>query len=132
MKTVMTLLSLTFALHAAADLPAQTVPQTEYVCDVHLFVQDLPGGMGEATFVAPLSGGSHGGDDRTFDFGAHQVQVTVDGKWRNLSWYLNGKLVTAVVSASGDVIAGHQAIILYNPENPDDQLHLSCGPQAKK
>lgn len=128
----MTLLGLAFAFHASAHLPAQALPQTDYVCDVRLFVQNLPGGMGEGTFVAPLSGGSHGGDERTFDFGDHQVQVTVDGKWRNLSWYFQGKLVSAVVSATGDVIAGHQAIIVYNPENPDDQLHLSCGPQAKK
>ena len=132
MKAVLTLLSLTFAFSAYAGRPAPVVQQTEYACDVRVFAADLPNGMAEDSFVAPMQGGSHGGDARVLNFGDHQVEALVDGKWRNLTWYFKEKLVTAMVSAGGDVVAGHHAIITYNPANPDEQLHLSCGPQAKK
>lgn len=132
MKAVLTLLGLTFAFNAYASKPTLPTQQIEYACDVRLFANDLPGGMAEDSFVAPLQGGNHGGEPRVFNFGEHQVHVLVDGKWRNLTWFYKEKLVTAMVSAGENVVSGHQAIITYNPANTDEELHLSCGVQTKK
>ena len=102
----------------------------DYECTARLFAKDLPNGLSEVTFAAPIDGGSHGGEEKSFTFGEHQISILVDGKWRNLTWYFQGALVAGVVSAGGDVIAGHHAVILYNPKDPDEELALSCGPKS--
>lgn len=125
---VLTLVLLNFAAHAE-QVKQQSKVLTGYTCDVRVFAKDLPTGMSEDKFERPLQGGTHGGQAAHFEFGDHTVEVLVDSKWRNVSWWYKGKLVAASVSAKSDVVTGYDTFIVYNPNDTDEEVDVACSPK---
>lgn len=132
MKALIALmLVFTAAVTKAGEIPVQQKPVlTGYECTIRLFAKDLPNnGFQEVTFPRPLQGGAHGGQPNSYTFGKHTVEALIDSKWRNLTWWIDGKLVAATVSAKSEVVAGYDTVILYNPANTDEEVSVACSPK---
>ena len=129
MKALLFGLILSATAHADEMTTVQTKTLTGYDCAVRVFAKDLPSGMQEATFERPLQGGTHGGEAAHFEFGRHVVEVLVDSKWRNVTWWIGGKLTAATVSAKSDIVTGYDTVILYNPANTDEEVDVACSPK---
>lgn len=98
-----------------------------YSCDVAVIAEGVDGGAQVQTIKRPLlAPGGHGGEPVELTFGSHKVMILADGIWRSISWWRDGKLVAETVTANSEVVQGQQAIIVYNPENQDEEAYLSC------
>jgi hypothetical protein len=112
--------------HAMADA---TPPSTDLQCHVMVFATDLTNGMAETEYAAPLSSGAHGGKDYAFKFQDHQVAVNSDGKWLNITWVHKGILVAMGTSVRSENVQNAAVMILYNPNNQDEQVSVNCEKQ---
>ena len=103
-------------------------PTTSYDCRIMIFAQDLlPAGTEAFAHNFPvLATGSHGGDPTEFTAGEHKVGIIADAKWRGIIWQRAGKDVAQVLTAATKPIEGNAVIILTNPANLEEAVHLVC------
>lgn len=120
---------------AALMNPAQALTASEiksYNCRVVVIAQDLlPAGSETKEFTrAAVSAGSHGGTETEVKMGDHDVSVLADGKWRAISWHYKGKMVAETVTAQVNPITDNATMIVYNPQNIEEMVTLTCDPSA--
>jgi hypothetical protein len=77
-------------------------------------------------FTMQNSTSAHGALQRTYENKVHKVIVMADGRWMGFMWYKNGKLVAQSVFCQSEQVVEARALILYNPEDPNDQASLDC------
>lgn len=122
----------TALLLLSAYTSAPTNEILSYDCRVAIFADDLPtSSFAESYFSVPVSAGrSHGGEPHVFEVGDHTVAVIADGKWRGVTWTRKNKTIANVVTAGQELIQGSAALIVQNPENNNEEVHLSCEPNS--
>jgi hypothetical protein len=78
------------------------------------------------TFIADLDNSIHRASSRSFAKDEYQIDVVANEGWMGLSWRKGarelGSSLTNVESEAGR----HRVLLIRNPENPADQLSLSC------
>ena len=112
---------------------AQAAPNpaiTSYDCTITILAKDLPPpGSVTTTVNRPyLSPQSHGGTPYEFKAGEHKVGIVADSKWRGIIWQRAGREVAQVLTAGTQPITGNAVIILTNPANLEEAVHLGCDP----
>lgn len=122
------MMSLIFALFSTVH--AVQPPITSYDCTIAIFAKDLlPTGSASMKVIRPyLSPESHGGTPIEFTAGKHKVGFTADAKWRGIIWQRAGKDVAQVLTAGTQAITGNHVIILNNPADLEEAIHLECNP----
>lgn len=103
---------------------------TSYDCDLMILSKDLKDGIFEVNFVRPaIEEGKHGGDPIRYAAGPFEVYLLVDGKWRSVSWWREGKVIAEAITLAQDIYPSDHVVILYNPENREEQVSLNCQPK---
>jgi hypothetical protein len=69
---------------------------------------------------------SHGGDERDFSLGGQDISVQVDSQFINILWRAKDKTVANVMSAVDQHSNASRVLMVKNPENPDQQIQVSC------
>lgn len=103
---------------------------TSYECRITVIADDLlPNGVQSATLSRPVSAqGSHGGMPIELTMGEHKIGIVADAKWRGIIWQRAGKDVAQVLTAGVKPIEGNSVVILTNPANLQEAVHLVCDP----
>jgi len=124
------MISLIFLMMSGAWAAEPVIPS--YDCKITIFAKDLlPAGYETTTVNRPFqSPGSHGGTPFEFTAGEHKVGIVADAKWRGIIWQRAGKDVAQVLTAGTAPITGNAVIILSNPADLDEAVHLVCDPVA--
>jgi len=101
-----------------------------YDCTVQVF-DDKNVLVIDKAFLASEKGGAHGGDGFVFKSSDGKTEVTAaaDGHFMNLRWSKNSKLIAMTVTAMGGMASEGRAVILYNPNNTDEQANFGCQPK---
>ena len=127
MKTVLVMI-LAWGLPAYAQ-PQVSEPPSDLSCDVTLIAHDVPGGVSSQTLKRPAkASGSHGGEPIGLKFGEYQVFVMADSIWRGLDWRRGDKVIATSIVAADSALPKYHVLLVYNPENSDEQASLTCGP----
>jgi hypothetical protein len=132
MRSVLVQAVLLFAAPVAfaqslGDIAPPVAPAPTYSCQVILIATDLP--QGSLTFkytVSPTNVGSHGGQEFPFAAGTHKISAISNDRWLGITWTKAGVLVASSVFARSEVNQGSMALIIYNPQNPEEQVSLDC------
>lgn len=99
-------------------------------CRVMIVDKDLPQGAYEITYDVPeVARDGHGGEPVDIESGPHRVEVSVDGRWRNLVWFKGDSLVAKVITLNEKIYDTQHVVILANPQDDDEQLSLGCEPK---
>lgn len=107
--------------------PAAFATELSYVCDVTLVAPDLPDGVVEWRFQAPLRNGSHGGEPRIFRSGDYEVQVTADAQWLALRWFEKDRHVAEAVFALGtNDRTMYRVGLVYDTTRDGVQVSVGC------
>lgn len=100
-----------------------------FKCNMTIIVSDIPNGVQNFFFNRPaVADGSHGGAPVIFNVGAYEIQILADAKWRGISWWKNGELISETVMATGSLLPKDIVLITYNPKNQNEQISLNCDP----
>ena len=89
----------------AADAPAAPT----YDCQVIISAPELPDTVQLLKFQASaVATGSHGGDPYVFNFGAHEVLILANARWKGISWSKDKKPIASVITVMDRDSAGSQ------------------------
>ncbi|MCO5142475.1 MAG: hypothetical protein M9962_05225 [Oligoflexia bacterium] len=127
MKIFIILTSVFLSLSSfAGDVVLRPAGPVLYDCRVFLLTE---GGSvsKEWFFTTAEKNGSHGGDFIVFEEGNDQVGILADGQWLGVSWLKNDQVIAkSIFVISAESGTQSRAAIFYNPQNEDEQVHLSC------
>lgn len=130
MKTLKSLLLLSSLILAAVPAFANA-PKTilTYRCEVIVFADDIETRKGEWTFTAPENAGNHGGDQRVFREGVHEILVMADARWMTLAWSRAGKKIAQgqFVMANMDRALARVVIMQDPSSETGEQVSMDCG-----
>lgn len=72
---------------------------------------------------------SHGGEPQQFTYLKHTFVVLSDAKWMGLNWrYGDAVLAESVFTQSLDS-KDSRVLLVFNPNNTEEQVSLSCSPR---
>lgn len=130
MKSILLLATLVFSVPLSAKII--TTP-------IHIFSADLTGKTlsctiivvtGAETFEKKFSTSPYSQGHSVPEFVAEgkrsKITAMADGKWLGLSWFLDDELIAESISLIRDTIKQPRVLILYNPQNQDEQVSLDC------
>lgn len=125
MKTLLLMLAFIPFTAQALELRGPANPEI-HSCTARIVV---PGEKiySEFSFAVGKNGGPHGGQSFEFVEGKHKFDVQADGKWLIMLWKIEQKVVAQSLFLVGpnDTIESRVGI-MFNPENTDDQVSVSC------
>jgi hypothetical protein len=85
----------------------------------------------EESFIADSDNTIHRAGTRTFSKDDYQVDVVANDGWMGLTWKKGTRLIGSALTGVANVTGPNRVLILPNPENPGDQVSLTCSLQTR-
>jgi hypothetical protein len=123
--TAVLIVSMSSTSHAAVASIAELKPLA-HDCRVAVISDAVPAGSVEFLFEAPHVGLGHGGETFSFNAGPFDILAMADGKWLGIEWRQAGVLIAKAIAVSADPLPDERVLLVMNPQNEQDQVHLSC------
>jgi hypothetical protein len=127
-------LMLCFASSSQARIPKDMFQQNIFDCYIIGIIDDGRNGSFEFDFTVDLNkqgGGTHGGDERVFNYEKDEVVVIANDRWLGLAWWRGGRKLGETVNLQTDLSTQSRVLILMNPENDNERVSITCDLRAK-
>lgn len=80
----------------------------------------------EKRLNVPFVNDGHGGSEFMIQGQENRVLIMADGKWLGIRWEQNGEAIGESVTLLRDAVTQPRVLIMYNPNNLDEQVSISC------
>lgn len=70
--------------------------------------------------------GSHGGEEKTFEYKNNKVVAVANDRWLGLAWWVGDKKIGETVTLSTSLDSKSRVLVLINPENEYERVSITC------